>query len=490
MDSHRYKSLINALPFCVHEIGLDGHLISMNSTGLDMINQSDVCAVPYLNLVAEKDLPRIRFLLEKAKAGEESRFEFEGNTEDNIIFSSCFIPIFDAEGKQYSILGYTQDITQQRHAEKDLSEQVKRLALERDAQLAFSNLNYSETRKSQDIIENILQISASVLDVERISLWQLDEKETSIKCIALYLKSVNQFEYGAVLKAVDYPEYFKAFTSDQVIDAHDAHADPRTKEFSEHYLSPLGINSMLDTVVVASDHFEGVLCSEQVGDKRDWKIDEIAFSFSASFHISRCIRQERKEQVSAELHEHEQNMFHTQKLESLGVLAGGIAHDFNNILTTIMGNADLALLTLPPHARASDHIAAVKKGAVRAADLAQQMLAYAGKSPFIKEVIEINPFIEDMLHLLKISISKNAVLKLNLAEALPAIEVDKTQLRQIIMNLVINASDAIAEKSGVISVSTGLMYCDEKYLDSTVLSGWGGGQFQTSQKVNPICLLK
>ncbi|MBI5485599.1 MAG: response regulator [Deltaproteobacteria bacterium] len=160
----------------------------------------------------------------------------------------------------------------------------------------------------------------------------------------------------------------------------------------------------------------------------------------------------------------EQQLLHTQKLESLGVLAGGIAHDFNNILTAIIGNADLALMRINRESPAVDNLHRIEEAAARAADLAKQMLAYSGKGRFVIENIDLNRMLEEMLHMLEVSISKKAVLRLNLHNQLPLVEVDATQMRQIVMNLVINASEAIGDRSGVIAITTGFMECDRSYL--------------------------
>jgi PAS domain S-box-containing protein len=172
----------------------------------------------------------------------------------------------------------------------------------------------------------------------------------------------------------------------------------------------------------------------------------------------------------------ERQLLHAQKLESLGVLAGGIAHDFNNILTSIIGNADLALMRINPESSAIDNLHSIEKAAARAADLAKQMLAYSGKGKFVIEHHDINGLLEEMLHILQVSISKKAVLRLNLARPLPLVEVDATQIRQIIMNLVINASEAIGDRSGFIAISTSCMEYDKNYLkdvwlDETISEG-------------------
>lgn len=166
----------------------------------------------------------------------------------------------------------------------------------------------------------------------------------------------------------------------------------------------------------------------------------------------------------------ESQIQHTQKLESLGVLAGGIAHDFNNLLVAILGNADLALKNLSPTAPGREELQDIAHAAQRAAELCKQMLAYSGKGKFVVKVVELSEVVEEMGHLLEVVISKKAVLKYEFAKGLPGIEVDVTQLRQVIMNLITNASEAIGDKSGIISMTTGAMECDTAYLKETFLA--------------------
>ena len=165
----------------------------------------------------------------------------------------------------------------------------------------------------------------------------------------------------------------------------------------------------------------------------------------------------------------ERQIQHTQKLESLGVLAGGIAHDFNNILMAILGHADLALLELPAMSPARENLLEIEKASRRAADLCRQMLAYSGRGKFIVETIDLRTMVEEMVHLLKTSISKKNILNLHLEKNLPPIRGDATQIRQVLMNLVLNASEAIGDRSGVITISTGAMECSRGYLTGTYL---------------------
>ncbi len=172
---------------------------------------------------------------------------------------------------------------------------------------------------------------------------------------------------------------------------------------------------------------------------------------------------DRKKAESAR-RELERQIQQTQKLESLGVLAGGIAHDFNNILMVVLGNAELALESVPLYSPARTNLEQITQAVRQAADLCRQMFAYTGKSSFTLVPVVLKSLVEEIVHLLKASISKKAVLKLQLEDDLPPIEADPSQIRQVAMNLLINASEALGEKSGYIILSTGVELCGEEEL--------------------------
>jgi CheY-like chemotaxis protein len=121
-------------------------------------------------------------------------------------------------------------------------------------------------------------------------------------------------------------------------------------------------------------------------------------------------------------------------------------------------------MQVSPESPAVENLRRIESAAARATDLARQMLAYSGKGKFVIESIDMNRLIEEMGHMLEVSISKKALLSFSLTRPLPLIEADATQIRQVLMNLVINASEAIGEKSGVISITTGNMECDSSFL--------------------------
>ena len=179
---------------------------------------------------------------------------------------------------------------------------------------------------------------------------------------------------------------------------------------------------------------------------------------------------ERKQAEQARL-EMERRLLHAQKLESLGVLAGGIAHDFNNLLMAILGNLDLALMDLSPVSPARTSIEQSVVAARRATDLTRQMLAYSGKASFDIRKIDLSELVAENAHLFRACISKRVVLNVSLDRGLPLINADSGQIQQIVMNLITNASEAIAERPGAITLSTGVQTCDEAALSRSRVTG-------------------
>jgi PAS domain S-box-containing protein len=154
---------------------------------------------------------------------------------------------------------------------------------------------------------------------------------------------------------------------------------------------------------------------------------------------------------------------HAQKLESLGVMAGGVAHDFNNLLVGILGNASLALAKLPPDASARRNIQGVEKTADRAAELCRQLLAYSGRGRFEVRPIDMSSLVGDLEDLISVAVSKKARVTYEIPARLPPVEGDATQLRQVVMNLVTNASEAIGEAAGRVEVATRAVEIDRDY---------------------------
>lgn len=187
-------------------------------------------------------------------------------------------------------------------------------------------------------------------------------------------------------------------------------------------------------------------------------------------------------QAEADRRNLEAQVQHRQKLESLGVLTGGIAHDFNNILHLILGNLHHAQKALPVDSPARPFISNIEKSANRAAALTHQMLAYSGKGSVSLEVLDLGETVDEMVHLIRSSVPKKVELKMDLARDLPPIEADSAQIQQVVLNLVLNASEAVdEERGGTVTVSTRALHCDGACLEN------GRGLFD-AEEGDYVCL--
>lgn len=168
----------------------------------------------------------------------------------------------------------------------------------------------------------------------------------------------------------------------------------------------------------------------------------------AARELERSLREQERQR------DYERQLLESQKLESLGVLAGGIAHDFNNLLTAILGHASLARTTLPTEHPVAGELTLIEAASLRAAELCQQMLAYAGRGRFVVAPTDVNALAREMTRLLAAAIQKHVALRFAPAPALPLVEADATQLRQVVMNLITNAAEAIGRRGGTVIVAT------------------------------------
>ncbi|MEQ2008837.1 MAG: PAS domain-containing protein [Limisphaerales bacterium] len=261
----------------------------------------------------------------------------------------------------------------------------------------------------------------------------------------------------------EFARWTEAFSRGDAIAGNVHHFPPDEREL----LAGLGIRATLMVPIVAGPRRWGWLGFNELRHDRDWTAPETDALRVAAGVLGAAFERQRVEQERAGI---ERKMVESQKLESLGVLAGGIAHDFNNLLTSILGNANLVRYDLPKDSPLHTSLEQIELTSLRAADLCKQMLAYSGRGRFQLQRVDLARLVEDTTHLLQISISKKVVLNFSFAAALPEVEVDTTQLRQIVMNLVINASEAIGDRSGLITLSTGLVLVDRAYLTTTYLA--------------------
>lgn len=300
----------------------------------------------------------------------------------------------------------------------------------------------------------------------------------------------------AVLKVV--------YDEGRTLTVDDITADSRFPDLKAWFIES-GIRSAILAPFRASSRIGGLLIVSQSGTGRKWLPDEVRFATEVADLVSHSLvnrerdraekaltkaheelelrvrerteeLSQRNQQLKQEIEERlrgeaereklEAQVRQTQKLESLGVMAGGIAHDFNNILMAILGNAELAKMETEPGDPVRSYIHDIESAASRAATLSRQMLAYSGRGHSQVQAIDMNALVRDMVGMLEVSVSKKVSILYALEEGLKTLDGDVAQIGQIVMNLVINAAEAIGDEVGTITIQTGTIWCDAGMLVS------------------------
>jgi PAS domain S-box-containing protein len=365
-------------------------------------------------------------------------------------------PLTDSAGKPTLVAGIAIDISDRLRAEDALRAQTARA----EALLQVASQVNSQ-RDLSPILQAICDHTREALRVEMVGVILHDAAERTMRLAAA---AGGSPELRGFLASIPYqPEGRPTVTETLVVLPDIAHAG--TPELQ--MLGRLGVRSAAFVRMVRDGEYLGAFGVSTLGAPRTFSPDDIALLQGVADQAALAIRNAR---LLDERRRADEQMRNAQKLESLGVLAGGIAHDFNNLLVGVLGNAGLALLELPDDSPARQPIRDIEVSAQRAADLTRQMLAYSGRGRFRVEPVDLSAVVEEMSQLLRRVISKQTQLSLRLARQVPAVVADVTQLRQVVMNLITNASDALGDTGGTVQLETGTVMADRTMLASTYLN--------------------
>jgi two-component system, cell cycle sensor histidine kinase and response regulator CckA len=320
--------------------------------------------------------------------------------------------------------------------------------------LVLGNLTRSadvEQRRVEEVLRSVVESSARTLKIARVNVWLFDEGHTLLRCVEdLDTREPVQATARETLAAKDFPQYFSAVEQLRNVTAIDPSHDARTAELGS-YLTRHGITAMLDVPIVQSGHVVGVICHEHVGEPRKFETWERFFAGSIGdlvaliFETDRRVKAEREQR---RLLEHAARM---RGVESLGLLAAGVAHDFRNLLAVILGNAEVLEHEVPegPLRIASRD---VSRAALDASELCERLLTFSGRKPTTPQPVDLGELVEEMVRLTRARVPKPVALSAEVEPGLPRVLGDPTSLRQIILNLILNAFDAMPEKGGTVIV--------------------------------------
>ncbi|HKW86342.1 MAG TPA: ATP-binding protein, partial [Nitrospiraceae bacterium] len=448
---------------------------------------------------------------------------------------------------------------------------IERAIRQLSALNALSRGNPLQVRDLVAALGRMTEMAARTLNVERVSIWRYSKAHSAIYCVELYELSTQGHSSGTELLIEDYPAYFKALEASEIIAADDAHRDARTCEFSERYLQPLGITSMMDVPIYVAGRLDGVLCHEHVGAARQWRPDEQMFAVATANLVSLVIGQWERRRAEEALRESqerftafmdsglavafmkdedgrmvyvnqpferffkltrsdwlgksdfelwpqatarklrendlavfaggvpveltetipapdgaphhwlvfkfpftdvtgkrflggmavditerkqlEEQLRQSQKMEAVGKLAGGVAHDFNNLLTIITGYSQLLMDRVGHESPLRGNLMEIKRAGDRASSLTQQLLAFSRRQVLKPKVLDLNAVVTGLEGMLQRLVGEDIHVVTALDPELGAIKADPGQIEQVIMNLVVNARDAMPQ-GGRLTIET------------------------------------
>lgn len=419
-SERRYRSLFQDSKDVVYMTSQDGTIVEVNQAGLDLFGY-DADEVRRINVAQVYARPEERAVFQErmARDGYVKDYEVQLKRKDGTVVD-CLLTAAVRRGPAGRVLGYhgiVRDVTELKKAQRALRESEERFRL-----------------IAQQSLVGIYMIRNGCLEFVNDAYVQFGGRPRD--------QLVGRGMQG-MLELV-HPDD-RELVREQIVKK--SRGDPDAKASYEfRFLRPDG---EVRTLQLYSRHVEH-------------EYDQIILGVLVD-----VTERKRAEEERARL---EAQMRHAQKLESLGVLAGGIAHDFNNLLVGILGNASFIFDDLPEGSSTRQSVAHIIDAAERAAELVREMLAYSGRGHFLVEPVNLSVLTRDMAHLLESSISKRAVLEYALEEKLPNILADAAQMRQIIMNLLTNASEAVEDSGGTIRLSTGVIEADRQYLLDSILA--------------------
>lgn len=599
LDGHlTWQALLDALPHPVYVKDLNSRYVMVNramalflgvSDPADAVGKTDYAFYP--SEVAARLVADEQSVMQNGQSMVNyQEFLPHPATKQMCWVSTTQVPVRDHRGVVVGLIGIGRDITARKREEEAHQARLARLERQQRALVTLATHPTVLSGEFEAACRVITKLAAETMEIERCSIWSLENPQ-ELRCVILFERSSGRYLSGMILQAERYPRYFEAIHTARVIDSYDVLTDTRTSEFSEDYLIPLGITSLLDAPVRVGGQIVGIVCHEHVGPAHQWYEDEVLFAGEVADQVAQALLNRQRREAEAELRrnqerlelalrgadlgmydcnlrtgevvinaryaemlgytleelqpftiqtwvdlvhpedrpqetaaiqeeistefplldteyrmrtrdgdwkwildrskvvewdqdgkpvricgthlditprkraeeEHHKLLAHAmevQKIEAIGQLTAGIAHEFNNLLTSINGFAELLQMELPLDDPRRDKVECILTSGQRAARLVNQLLAFGRKQMIMPQVLNLNQVLGNLISAVRMALRYNISLVTEFDPVLWPVNIDPAQVEQIVLNLVLNARDAMPE-GGTLTVRTANVTLDE-----------------------------
>jgi two-component system, cell cycle sensor histidine kinase and response regulator CckA len=343
--------------------------------------------------------------------------------------------------------------------------EARRVAYE-TARLRLARYRVEGDQARAKAAEHATEVSAEALGMERVGVWLF--KGTHLVCVSQYIRSTDKHEAGAVLPSRTFPSYVEALKERRIIAAEDARNHEATRELTASYLDPLGITSMLDAPIIRNGRVIGVVCHEHIGPQRTFSQKDLDFASSVADMITLIFEQADRLELEAALQAQTELRLEAQKMEALGRMARAVAHDFNNLLATVSMTVTLLARSTPPSMKAT--IEEVTSMIEIGRRLTQQLLTFGkAREEQPSGPIDVGATIEQMLPMLRAGAGKSIGISAEVLVKNACVAIEPSQLEQVLLNLCLNARDAIHGNGLIVIVLRDALDSDDVAPDSVVL---------------------
>ena len=317
--------------------------------------------------------------------------------------------------------------------------------------LRLARERVTDARPIRDVLKVVTEIAASALQVRRVSVWFFVDEPRSIRCDYLYQPDRGDIYDGAILLASDFPVYFSVLESSRVVRFVDRDGDPMSEEFRASYLAPLGITAMLDAPILQGGDIIGIVCHEHVDSAREWTEPECEFAASVGDIVARLYAEAERLRAESALDEQQARLAELQQFGETGRLAAGVAHDFNNVLNAIFAYVDLLADAGGDNPNVNRLAAELATIADRGRELTNKLMTLGRVDVQRPRVVSPADVLAESLPLLKGAAGPRVRVETRVPGTISRIFIDPVQLERAVVNLVVNARDAMPA-GGVVTV--------------------------------------